>query len=261
MRASRKKLDVVRVPVGGGRRGGRRVQAGLRDSKTFALYRASLGLLASKDFEDISVSKLAKAGGCSVGAFYGRFSDKKLFLEFLIGETFRHATSRAENALDDATARGLGLEKTAKKIAEKISEQFGDGELAGIVRAAVKLGFADSESRAPFDAYREAVTERAIVLLAPHLRRGSEERVREAMQAAFGILTDGVISERAALRAGSARMNEAIGEVIVKLVSAGKKFAGKSNKPSKREIPTPQKAEVAPAPPDQKSKVRKVRTL
>lgn len=261
MHGSRKKLDVVRAPVGGSRRGGRRVQAGLRNSKTLALYGAARGLLASKDYEDISVSRFAKAGGSSVGAFYGRFLDKKFFLEFLIGETFRQATSRAETALDDANARGFGLEKTAKKIAEKISEQFGDAEFAGIVRVAVKLGFADSKSRAPFDAYRDAVKERAIALLAPHLRRGSEERVREAMQAAFGILTDAAISKPAALRPGSARMNEAIGEVIVKLVSAGKKSAGKSNKPNKREIPTPQKADITALPPDQKSKARKVRTL
>lgn len=232
MRGAQRKLDLVRVPAGR-RRGGKRVQAGLRDGKTFALYRAARGLLASKDYEDISVSCLAKAGGCSVGAFYGRFPDKKAFLDFLVGETFRQATSRAENALDDSIIRGPGLEKTARKIAEQISEQFGDAEFAGIVRAAVKLGFADSKSRAPYDAYRGAVTERAIALLAPHLRRGSEESVRGAIQAAFGILTDAALSKPAALRPGSARMNEAIGEVIVKLVSAGKKSAGKSNKPSK----------------------------
>ncbi|OFX00501.1 MAG: hypothetical protein A3E78_09670 [Alphaproteobacteria bacterium RIFCSPHIGHO2_12_FULL_63_12] len=213
------------------------------------------------DYDDISVSRFAKVGGCSVGAFYGRFSDKKAFLDFLVGEAFRQATSCAEIVLDDATARGLSLEKTAKKIAEQISEQFGDAEFAGIVRAAVKLGLADSKSRAPYDVCRGAVTERAIALLAPHLRRGSEERVREAIQAAFGILTDAAISKPAALRPGSARMTEAVSAVIVNLVSASGNSAGKSNKPSNREILTPQKAEITPAPPDQKSKARKVRTL
>lgn len=259
MRHLRKKLE----PGGSSKRTwrrGARVHAGLTDSKTFALYRASLGLLAGKDYEDISVSRFAKAGGCSVGAFYGRFSDKKAFLDFLVGETCRQATSRAENALDDTTAHGLGLEKAAKKIAERISEQFGDAEFAGIVRAAVKLGFSDPKSRASFDAYRDAATERAIALLGPHLRRSSEGQVREAMQAAFGILTDAALSKPAALRLGTPRMNEAMGEVIVKLVSAGKKSAGKSNKPGKREIPAPQKAEITPAP-EQIPKSRKVRTL
>lgn len=260
MRGAQRKPYLVRVPAGR-RRGGKRVQAGLRDSKTFALYRAARGLLASKDYEHISVSRFAKAGGCSVGAFYGRFSDKKAFLDFLIGETCRHTTSRAENALVESAARGLSFEKTAKKIAEQISEQFGDAEFAGIVRAAVKLSFSASKSRAPYDTYRDVVTERAIALLAPHLRRGSEERMREAMQAAFGILTDAAISKPAALRPGSARMTEAVGAVIVKLVRAGEKLGGKSNKPSKRKIPTPQKAKITPAPPDQKSKARKVRTL
>jgi hypothetical protein len=56
-------------------------------------------------------------------------------------------------------------------------------------------------------------------------------------------------------------MIEAVGAVIIKLVSSGQKSAGKSNKPSKREFPSPQKAEDTPAAPGQIFKARKVRTL
>lgn len=263
MRGSRKKLDVVRIPVGGGRRGGKRVQAGLRDSKTFAMYRASLGLLAGGDYEDISVSRFAKVGGCSVGAFYGRFSDKKLFLNFLIEETFLRATSRAENALGDGVARGLSIEKAAKKIAEHISGQFADAEFAGVVRAAVKLGFSDKKSRRAFDDYREAVTARAILLLAPYLRRGGEERVREAMQAAFGILTDTAISNSAALRPGSARMNEAVSGVIAKLAEAAGKSAGKLKEERSQEQANSKETKVTPWRTDEASrpKARKAHAL
>ncbi|MGD9729890.1 MAG: hypothetical protein AB7V39_26405, partial [Nitrospiraceae bacterium] len=138
---------------------------------------------------------MAKAGGCSVGAFYGRFPNKKAFLDFLIRETFRQAEKRAENTLSENAVLKTSLEKSARKIAVYFSEKFSDAEFAGVIRTAIKLGFSDPKSRAPFEEYREAVTERAIEVLAPHLRRGSEARVREAMKAVIGILTDAVISE------------------------------------------------------------------
>lgn len=262
MSRSPKKSRLVRV-FADRRRRGKRIEAGLRDSKTLALYRAARSLIAGKDFEEISVSRLAKAGGCSVGAFYGRFSDKRLFLEFLIDETFRRAESRAESALADEIGKGLAFEKIAKKIAEQISDQFGDEEFAGVVRAAVKLGFSDAKSRAPFDAYRKAAAGRAITLLAPHLRRGSEDCIREAMEAAFGILTDAAISESGHLRPRSARMNEALSAVIVKLAGAGGKSAGKlhPNKGNSPRIPRPEKLGFAPERPAPTPAKRKVRVL
>lgn len=212
------------------RRRGKRIQTGLQDGKTFALYRATCGLLASHDFEDISVARIAKAGGCSVGAFYGRFPNKKAFLDFLIRETFRQAEKRAENTLSENAAIKNNLEKSTQKIAAYFSEKFSDAEFSGIIRATIKLGFSDPKSRAPFDEYREAVTVCTIEMLAPHLRRGRESDVREAMQAIIGILTDAVISESPPMGPGTKRMNEALSGVIVEIASRSGKLSPKSNK-------------------------------
>lgn len=234
---SRSRRRLGRSPGLARRKRGKRVRAGLADGKALALYRAARGLLAEKDFEDISVARLAKAGGCSVGAFYGRFADKKTFLEFLIIETFRLATIRAETALGEAKTGGRGFEQSARTIAGHLSEEFGDPEFAGIVRAAVKLGFADERSRAPFDEYRATVTERAIAALKPHLRRGGEDRGREAMQAAFGLLTDAAISKSGPMRPGSARMDAAVCAVIVDLA----RRAGLSAAKKKESVPKKEK--------------------
>lgn len=212
------------------RRRGKRIQAGLQDGKTFALYRAACGLLASNDFEDISVARIANAGGCSVGAFYGRFPNKKAFLDFLTRETFRQAEKRAENTLSENAAIKTSLEKSTQKIAAYFSEKFSDAEFSGVIRTAIKLGFSDSKSRAPFDEYREAVTESVIEVLAPHLRRGGEARAREAMQAVIGILTDAVISESPPMQPGTRRMNEALSGVIVEIAGRHGKLSSKSNK-------------------------------
>lgn len=245
-----------------GRRRGRRVQPGLRDSKTLALYRAALSLLAAKDFDDISVSRLARAGGCSVGAFYGRFADKRRFLEFVISETFREASRRAESALSETAAGGGSLVKAAEGIAGQISGQFADDEFAGVVRAAVKLGFSDPKSRAPFEDYRAAVTERAAALLKPILGRGGEDRVRAAMQAAFGILTDAAISRTGRLRPGATPMDAALTAVITNLAGSGGKSAGKSRKDAAPKSENAREQEEAsPRAAAEKLKARKLRVL
>ena len=212
------------------RRRGKRIQAGLQDGKTFALYRAACGLLASHDFEDISVARIAGAGGCSVGAFYGRFSNKKAFLDFIIRETFRQAKKRAENTLSENAVIKTGPKKITQKIAVYFSEKFSDAEFSGIIRAAIKLGFSDPKSRAPFDEYREAVTVFVIEMLAPHMRRGGESDVRESMQAVIGILTDAVISESPPMEPGTRRMNEALSGIIVEIASRSGNLSPKSNK-------------------------------
>ena len=187
-------------------------------------------MLASNDFEDVSVATIAKAGGCSVGAFYGRFPNKKAFLDFIIRETFRQAEKRAENTLSENAAIKTSFEKSSRKIADYFSEKFSDVEFAGVIRSAIKLGFSDPKSRAPFDEYREIVTERVIEILAPHLRRGGAVQVREAMQAVLGILTDTVISESPPMEPGTRRMNEALSGVIVEIASRSGKSSPKSKK-------------------------------
>ena len=212
------------------RRRGKRIQAGLQDGKTFALYRAACGLLASNDFEDISVARIAKAGGCSVGAFYGRFLNKRAFLDFVIRETFRQAEKRAENALNENAVKKISVEKSSQRIAEYFSAKFSDAEFSGVIRAAIKLGFSDPKSCTPFDDYRMTVTERVIEILAPQLRRGGESDVREAMQAVIGILADAVISESVHMEPGTRRMNEALSGIIIEIACRNGKAAPKFNK-------------------------------
>ena len=213
---------------------------GLQDGKTFALFRAACGLLAKKDFEDISVARIAKAGGCSVGAFYGRFPDKKAFLDFVIRETFRQAANRVENTLSQNITNKSSLEKSSQNIAMYVSKKFADEEFAGVIRVAIKLGFSDPKSCTPFNEYRETVTEYTILVLAPHLRSGGKGRIREAIQVAFGILTDAVILKPGPMAPGTRRMNEVLSNIIIKLAS----LSGKSSpQPNKRGPQNKQKGE------------------
>ncbi len=88
------------------RRAHSRIRQGLRDGRIWALYDAVLRRLATKDYEQISISELARGAGCSVGAFYSRFRDKDLFLRMVTVSAFRALTDDAKRELDPNKWRG-----------------------------------------------------------------------------------------------------------------------------------------------------------
>lgn len=236
MKVSRKKSALVHV-FSGRRRRRKEFLRTLRNSKTLALYRAACDLLAASDFDGISVARLAKEAGCSVGAFYGRFSDKNAFLRFLIGERFRQASDIAGRELSGGALNGLEFSQAARKIVEQVSSQLSEEQTAGIVRAAVKLGFADPNARKPFDDYRNVVTDRALELLAPHIERGGEEAIREAMQIVLGSLTDALLTPGDSFKAATLPTDKALCSAFTAIARGGLKPAGPSVRAKPKETP------------------------
>ena len=48
------------------------------------LIAAGIRLFEAREFDDIAISELAAAAGCSVGAFYHHFSDKEDYYEAVV---------------------------------------------------------------------------------------------------------------------------------------------------------------------------------
>lgn len=218
-------------------RSGKRIRLGLSDGKTLSLYQSMLGLLAEKDFEAISVARIAKAGGCSVGAFYGRFSHKTEFLEFVIAETFRQMASRAGRAFDSEVAGGRGRSKVIRKIVEHISTEFSDAENAGVIRAAVKLGFSERRPREAFNEYREAVADFAANNM------GSARIARSAINVVFGVCTGVIVTEEWPRKSDLSHMNDFLHEVTLQFAHSGEKSP---SKPAARKPFEPGEEKISP---------------
>lgn len=210
------------------RPGGKRIKPGLEDGKTYRLYRAARELLSENDFEAVSVAHIAKAAGISVGAFYGRFENKHAFLLFLIRNSLLQMTRRAGKEVDIISGQKNSLEKSAQKIAGLLSDQFSNAENAGIIRAAVKLGFSEARAREYFENYRNNIAERAAGILAQNKKPGGDAAAREGIQILFGILTDHVIYSNGNISLGGSCMNRGLGGIIAGYIRA---TSDKKNKP------------------------------
>ena len=162
------------------RRGRKRVVASLAESKTLALYRKGRSHLARNDLDQMSISQVSKAAGISVGAFYVRFRDKGAFLDFVIANTFTHARAILQ---EQANVRYV------PDLADLLIRQFSNAEFAGIVRAAVKLGFVDERHREPFDEFRAFVSEHLAELLLAEVKKGERRQRIASIDSALAILT------------------------------------------------------------------------
>jgi AcrR family transcriptional regulator len=67
---------------------------------------AALELLATKDFDQMSVAEIAARAGLSVGGFYARFLDKAALLEYLDSEVIEGVLAQARKALSAEALRG-----------------------------------------------------------------------------------------------------------------------------------------------------------
>ncbi|MEM6898280.1 MAG: TetR/AcrR family transcriptional regulator [Pseudomonadota bacterium] len=155
------------------------------------LYKQGRRLLARADFEDISIAQFAKAADTSVGAFYVRFADKNAFLDFVISHTF----VSARRGFDESLASLAASKKPVEVLADAMIAKFTAKEFAGVVRMAVKRGCSDNERRKPFDYFREYVVNEVVGSMPDDVKKEDRVRVEVAIQAMFGILTDGITSK------------------------------------------------------------------
>ena len=142
----------------------RRIKKGLRDQRTFNLYRAACRLLAHQVHEQISVANIAREAGISVGAFYERFPNKDAFLGMVVSSRLCWAGERMEQELDPERWQRRSAGAVSRAIMEEMMRGL-HGSGAGVVRAALKRGHLDRDKLEPLIRYRTALADRAVALL------------------------------------------------------------------------------------------------
>jgi len=181
------------------------------------LIRAGRHLLKTQDCDQIAVGKITSRAGCSVGAFYGRFANKGAFLKEVIITTFDSATWIAERDLDANRWRSVSAPEVVRQIINHVVTAM-SGELAGVMRTAIKRGLATPSALEPVLSYRSAVTDRAVALLGDRLTRAAEpeKSVRMVMQAIHATVLDALLHDRGPLRGGSHRMIDELSHMMIR---------------------------------------------
>ncbi len=231
-------------------RGRPRITGTIAESKTLALYRAGRALLASRDYEAVSMAELAASAGLSVGAVYVRFKDKTDFLIFLIGESLLQAERLADAALSEGGVKAIGTAARTKRAVTVLTDQFADAEFAGILRTAVKLGLAEPRARAPLDAYRAGLIARFVPWIAGEGVK-AEGAVHTALQIILSALTDAALVPDGARTVRSAPFEAALVSLLEQAARASassKPAPGKPGRKSPVKTPAPEPAARKPGP-------------
>ncbi len=203
------------------RKGGRRRRR--PDGKVHGIIDAGIRLLAQKDYEAISMAKIARESGCSVGALYARFPEKNSYLYHLVGSAYRTMGHRAETQLQAMPTRHLSLPSLVRLVVEHVVDSMTNARAAGVIRATVKLSTVKPIAIELFEDYRKQVTQLAVAVLAPRLKGTSTGSIRLGMQIVLATVTDAILQPRPGpMAAGSKRMKDALTKVMLGYLGASK---------------------------------------
>jgi AcrR family transcriptional regulator len=212
------------------RNGGRRRRR--PDGKRHGIVDAGIRLLARKDYEAISIAKIAREAGCSVGAFYARFPEKNSYLYHLVGSAYRTLAHRAETELQAMPTAHLSLPSLVKLVVEHVVNNLTDARAAGVIRATIKLSTVKPIAIELFEDYRTEVTRLAVAILAPRVPRNSKGAIRLGMQIVLATVTDAVLQPRPGpMAAGTKRMKDVLTQVMLGYIGVSKNdgWAGKES--------------------------------
>lgn len=199
------------------RRGKRRKRSGNTDGKAHAMYEAAVRLLVTRDYEHISMAKLAKEAGVSIGAVYSRFTDKDAFLYHIISRTFRLLGNDADRSLAPGSGSQVSTKDVAESIVRHVVQSLTSAKATGVIRATLKHCTTKPDSLEPFTEYRKLVSEHAVALLANRLEIDHPARtIRIGLQVVFATVIDAMVhKDTVPLKAGSARMTAALSRVFI----------------------------------------------
>lgn len=225
------------------------------DGKVLGIIDAGIRLLARKDYEAISIARIAREAGCSVGAFYARFPEKNSYLYHLVASAYRTLAHRAETELEAMPTSHLSLPSLVRLVVEHVVNTMTDARAAGVVRATMKLSTVKPITIELFEDYRKEVTRLAVAVLAPRLHGNSTGPIRLGMQIVFATVTDAVLQPRPGpMAAGTKRMKDALTQVMLGYLGLSKssKWAGeKADREDEAEtISEPDDADQNDAPND-----------
>lgn len=186
------------------------------DGKVHGITDAGIRLLAQKDYEAISMARIAREAGCSVGALYARFPNKNSYLYHLIASTYRAMGDRAEAELEAQPNRLMPLPSLVRHVVEHVVSSMTDARAAGVIRATIKLSTVKPATIKLYEDYRAAVTRSTIAVILPRVGGVSAGAIRLGMQIVLATVTDAVLQPRPGpMAAGSKRMKDALTEVMV----------------------------------------------
>jgi AcrR family transcriptional regulator len=162
-----------------------------------ALIAAGRKALENQSFEQMTVANLARSAGASVGAFYGRFDNKRAFFSAIQETVVAEVEAHVRAQLDALDIAGADARTFLCVIAEIWACIFRDNK--GLYRAAFKDSSAAPHVWTPFKRLGWHAAAMVSAKLLPRLSKmgahSTERDVRIAMQFMNGMLVNATIND------------------------------------------------------------------
>ena len=165
------------------------------------LLAAGFELVETRDFDALSVAEIATAAGCSVGAFYVRFTDKDAFFRALVAERLARARAALPAALrqsGDPVARMVAM--SAQNFRRR----------PGLLRSALRRSMEDPTVWSPLREHGHYMADELVAAVAEqHGRRlaePAEHRLRFAFQMMIGTLVNALVNQPGPLQLDDERL-------------------------------------------------------
>jgi AcrR family transcriptional regulator len=173
-----------------------------------ALIAAAWKLLQAHPWEVISINDLVKSAGCSVGAFYARFTDKEALFESLASEYLQERWSEREKGFGSLPA---DADYAAYAILASYQHLM---RYQNFWRAALVKGATDQVFWEPFRTSGLRTMDLTVECHERRLRRSLTEdeigRIRFAFQMANGAINNGIINRPGPLLPGTPEFEVAL---------------------------------------------------
>jgi len=164
-----------------------------RSQQTYeALLASAEGLLTRKSFQSVSLAEICEGAGCTTGAFYHRFADKKALLVHLEDRVY----DRAHALIDEVFLEARQL--TGRSLIQKLIAGVVDFYLThqGSIRAMTLAVQSDPEARRRHSRRGAEVVRRGSELMARGLgsaRRDADRSIEFALVALRAVLREVVL--------------------------------------------------------------------
>lgn len=197
-----------------------------RDQLLAAGYR----LVETRDFEAVSIADIARAAGCSVGAFYFRFTDKDALFRAMIAHRLAEARDGLDDLLNVADGRDP-LESLVGGVVETFRRR------PGFLRAALRKSMEDPSVWEPMRAHGHLVADRFLDRLSRDAGRrpgkAIELRIRFAFQVMNGTLINALVNAPGPLQLDHPALASELVRTM-RLVIAAEPAVGKESRRSRR---------------------------
>src|SRR5271154_4317256 len=150
------------------------------------LLAAGRRLLDQGAFEATSISDIASAAGCSVGAFYHRFADKEAFFAVLIETVLPDIVTHAKEAAADQRFTEGSIETTLTNCVAYWIQAFRRHQ--GLIRTVMKKKLHAEETWTPVRQTGQAAFEPFIALLAAKCGQSDSRSFQYRALAGFQIV-------------------------------------------------------------------------